>query len=101
MVLARDQAESAVMKYLDVGYPAFMVQGYISKIVQRLYSSGYGLALRPVEAGYQTVAGNEALTMVLSAARATGLNPQGKEAQIAAGLSKLNAANYCFVKRIA
>lgn len=101
MVLRRDQAEATVMKHLDIGYPAFMVQGYISKIVQSLYSGGYGIALLPLEAGYQQVSDREALQLILGAAKAIGLNPQGKENQIAAGIVKLNVAGYHFVRRVA
>jgi hypothetical protein len=101
MVLRRDQAEATVMKHLDIGYPAFMVQVYISRIVQRLYAGGHGLALMPLESGYAQLSGNDALSLILQAARAIGLNPQGKEAQIAAGIAKLNSAGYQFVRRVA
>ena len=101
MVLQRDQADAVIMKHLDIGYPAFMVQGYISRIVQSLYAGGYGIALLPLEVRYQQVSDHEALQLILGAARAIGLNPQGKENQIAAGIVKLNVAGYHFVKRVA
>jgi len=101
MVLQRDQADAATMKHLDFGYPAFMVQGYISKIVQSLYAGGYGIALLPLEAGYQQISDHETLQLILEAARSIGLNPQGKENLIAAGIVKLNVAGYHFVKRVA
>jgi hypothetical protein len=100
MVLRRDQAEATVMKHLDIGYPAFMVQGYISRIVQALYKSGFGLALMPLEAGYQQVSPSEALGLICSSARAVGIDPKGQEQKIAAGISRMSGAGYQFVKRV-
>jgi hypothetical protein len=101
MVLRRSQAEETIMKNLNFGYPAFMVQGYISRIIQHLYKQGLGIALKPLEAGYQQISGNEAIGHVISSAQFIGLNPDGQAQQkIANGIADMNSKGYIFVKRV-
>jgi hypothetical protein len=101
MVLKRDQAEATVMKNLNLGYPAFMVQGYVSKIVQGLYGNGYGLALTPIEAGYQAIPLKAAAKIVLVAVHGAGLDPKGFETKISDGVASMSLKGYVFVKRVA